>query len=158
MKAIISILFLALSFNALAKNSDLELIGKAMAEFSIFKIDIYEVSYLKNKDGREELVLDYKRDIEKKYSIMGWEEGLKHMIKDTPENKPKYEWITNQTVDLAKDDKFTIRREGDKVTMLKNGRKIASTEDKMIARMAFEPWIGKKPIDKKIKNKLLGKD
>lgn len=155
-KSFFSILILITSITSIAKTDELKLVGKAMAEFSIFKIDIYEISYLKNETDTDELVLDYKRDIKAKYSIMGWEEGLKHLFKSDPIYEEKFKWIKQQVVNLKKGDKYVIRREGNKVTILKNGNKISSIKDDLIAMMVIEPWIGKKPIDLKIKKKLLG--
>ena len=146
-------LFLLLSLPLQA--SDLKLVGTALAEFSIFKIDVYQISYFKGKSGHEEMVLDYKTNVKKKYSIMGWEEGLEHVLKAKPEYKPKYDWIIGQVVDLKKGDKFVIRKNAEKVSMLKNDKLIGEITDPIIASLVFEPWIGSKPVDKDLKKKLL---
>ena len=138
-----------------AKGAELKLVGTALAEFSIFKIDVYQISYYRGENGEEEIHLDYKRDVKKKYSIMGWEEGLEPILKDKPEFKAKYNWIINQVVDLKEGDLYVIRKNKDKVTMLKNNSLIGEVKDSVIASLVFEPWIGKTPVDTDIKAKLL---
>lgn len=138
-----------------AKSDELKMVGTALAEFSIFKIDVYQISYFKAENGKEELHLDYKREVKKKYSIMGWEEGLEPVLKKNPDYKPKYDWIINQVVDLKEGDLYVIRKENSKVSMLKNGKLVGEIDDKIIASMVFEPWLGEVPVDKDIKKKLL---
>ncbi|MBK24640.1 MAG: hypothetical protein CME70_11650 [Halobacteriovorax sp.] len=154
MKNIILVLFLFL-FMPSSKADELKMVGTALAEFSIFKIDIYQISYFKGKNGKEELHLDYKREVKKKYSIMGWEEGLEPFLKKNPEHKDKYNWIINQVVDLKEGDLYVIRKENTKVSMLKNGKLVGEIDDKIIASMVFEPWLGEVPVDKDLKKKLL---
>ena len=147
-----AVLFLITSTQA----GELKLVGSAMAEFSIFKIDVYQISYYKGKD-KERMILDYKRDVKKKYSIMGWEEGLEPILKANPDYKDKYNWIIKQVRDLKEGDIYIIDRNGEEVTMKKNNIVIGTIKDKIIASLVFKPWIGEKPVDKKLKKKLLGK-
>lgn len=137
-----------------ARSTDLKLVGKALLEFSIFKIDIYEIAYYKTK-GAEELRMEYKRDVKKKHSILGWEEGLKRLLKEK-KYRSKAEWIYSNTPAMKKGDVFAIRKQGDTVQFLKNEQELASVEDEALAEMVFEPWLGTPPVDQKIKNKLLG--
>lgn len=153
MKTYISIALLFLS--PLIASAEMKLIGTHLAEFSIFNIDVYQISYFRGPDGTEEMLLDYKTNVKKKYSIMGWEEGLDHVLKKNPEYKPKYDWITSQVVDLRKGDKFVIRKKKNLVTMLKNGKQLAQIDDAVIASMVYEPWIGSDPVDKDLKKDLL---
>lgn len=139
----------------LAYSGQLKLVGTALAEFSIFKIDVYQISYFKGPEGLEELVLDYKTNVKRKYSIMGWEEGLKPVLDKNPAYQEKYKWIIDQVVDLKKGDIYTIRKELDTVSMLKNGKLVGKIKDPIIASLVFEPWLGKVPVDKNIKKQLL---
>ena len=151
MKNILFLFFLSISIQA----SELQLIGKALLEYSIFKIDVYEISYFKGPNGVEELVLDYKVDVKRKHSIEGWKVGLEPILKEKPEYKEKAQWIMDQTVDLKDGDRFTIRKNKTETILLKNNKEVARSQDKVVSLLAFEPWIGKKPIDEEIKNKLL---
>ncbi|MGB0453712.1 MAG: chalcone isomerase family protein [Bacteriovoracaceae bacterium] len=135
--------------------SEFKLVGKALLEFSIFKIDVYEVSYFKGKDQQEKLVLNYFVDVKREHSIQGWEKGLKHLKDKDLKFNEQFNWIIKNTVDIKKGDIFTIIKENNKVTFLKNSKPIASTQNTILAKLAFEPWIGEKPIDKDIKNQLL---
>jgi hypothetical protein len=152
-KFIITILLATISSICNAK--ELKLVGTALAEFSIFKIDIYQVSYFRGPHDHEEIQLKYKRDIDKKYSIMGWEKGLSHLFKKDPIYVNKFQWISDQVVDLKKGDLYTIKKVQNTVSMLKNTTLLASIDDPIIASMVFEPWIGSPPVDKKLKDELL---
>jgi hypothetical protein len=154
MKKIFICLIIAL-FSHSAFGDGLKLIGTGLAEFSIFKIDVYQISYYRGKNGHEELHLDYKTNVKKKYSIMGWEEGLDPILKKKPEYKAKYDWIIKQVVDLKEGDLYVIRKNKDKVSMLKNNTLVGEIEDSIIASLVFEPWIGSVPVDEDLKKKLL---
>lgn len=146
---------LLILFALSAKAGDLRLVGTALAEFSIFKIDVYQISYFRAQDGSEELHLDYKTNVKKKYSIMGWEEGLDPVLKKKPEYKDQYNWILEQVVDLKKGDVYVIKKNKNKVSMFKNANLIGEIDDAIVASMVYEPWIGASPVDKDIKKKLL---
>lgn len=137
------------------KASAMKMIGTALAEFSVFKIDVYQISYFQGEVGQEKMVLDYKRDVEKKYSIMGWEKGLESVLEKNPSYRKQYDWIIKHTVDLKKGDQFKILRIQDKVSFYKNSSLIAESEDKVLAKLVFLPWIGVTPVDEDIKQKLL---
>lgn len=154
MKKLALYLIIAL-FSLSAQGDELKLVGTGLAEFSIFKIDVYQISYFRGKNGHEELHLDYKTDVKKKYSIMGWEEGLDPVLKNKPEYKAKYDWIIKQVVDLKEGDLYVIRKEKDKVSMLKNDALLGEIQDTIIASLVFEPWLGAAPVDKALKKKLL---
>ncbi len=153
MKNIFISLLLVL-FSTSIKAEELKLVGTALAEFSIFKIDVYQISYFKGAE-HEELHLDYKTNVKKKYSIMGWAEGLEPILEKNPEHKEKYNWIIDQVVDLKEGDLYVIKKRKAKVSMYKNSKLIGEIEDKIIASMVFEPWLGSVPVDKEIKRKLL---
>lgn len=155
MKKLIMIFIFFCLTTGLTQASQMKLVGTALAEFSIFKIDIYQISYYKGDSGAEQIVLDYKTNVKRKYSIMGWEEGLKHVLKLKPEYKNQYNWILAQVVDLKKGDQYIIRKENNVVSMLKNNELIGKKEDPIIASLIFEPWLGSVPVDKEIKRKLL---
>lgn len=135
--------------------NEFKVIGKGMLKFSIFKIKIYEMTYLKDAINNERLMLEYKRDVEKKYSIKGWKEGFKYIIEKDKKYNEKAEWFYDNTVDFKKGDKLIIEKIKNKVSLLKNGIVLSQTEDETIAKMAFEPWLGEIPVDKELKNKLI---
>ena len=119
--------------------SDLKLIGRGLLEYSIFKIDIYEVLYYKGMNGHEELVLDYKRDVEKKHSVEGWTVGFEPILKKHPEYQPKANWILKQTSDLLEGQRMTLRKVKNQVTMLKDDKIIATINDPIVSKLLFEP-------------------
>ena len=61
--------------------SDLILVGEFLLEFSIFKIDVYKISYFRSEDV-EALSLKYFMDVSRDLSIKGWTEGFKWMDKN----------------------------------------------------------------------------
>lgn len=131
-----------------------KLIGSALLEFSLFKIDVYKISYYRSA-SEEKLVLDYLKDVKKKYSIMGWEKGLEHAIEKNPDKKKKFQWIYDNVVDLKKGDSFAMLKNKSELTFFKNGKKTASTKDPFIKKIIFDPWLGEKPVSDEIKKKLL---
>lgn len=135
---------------------DMKLIGKAMLEFSVFKIDVYEISYYKGPNNTEELLLDYKREVEKKYSIQGWEKGLQPVLEKSPNLQEKAKWLIESAITLKEGDKLILRKQQDNVTILKNEKVISKIKDQQIADLLFYPWLGEKPIDQDLKKKLLG--
>lgn len=153
MKLLLVLNLLIFSFAIHAKT----LIGKALLEYSIFKIDVYEASYYKGDDSLEELHLDYKRDVIRKHSIAGWEKGFEPIIKKDPSMKDKLQWVMDKTIDYDKGDLVILQRKGEQVKILRNDKIIAETKDAVVASYLFAPWIGEEPIDDDIKEKLLGK-
>jgi len=151
-KISIILLLASLSINTQAK----QLIGKALLEYSIFKIDVYEISYFKDKEGYEEIVLDYKIKVKRKHSQEGWKTSLEEPMKKAGLSQRQISWIYQNSVDMNKNDTLSLIRQKDKVTILKNKKLIATITDKVIAKLILDPWIGEFPIDKIIKYKLLG--
>lgn len=147
------LLFLMMNFNSYG--TDDVLVGTYLLEYSVFKIDVYQISYFRGKNA-EKLVLDYKRPVEKKYSIEGWKVGLKDKLKDK-NFESKIKWLYDHTVDLEKGDTFTLRKTSSALEILKNEKLLGKTSDPAIIALAFEPWLGEKPVDKKLKSALLGK-
>lgn len=136
--------------------SDFKLIGTYLLEYSIFKIDIYQISYFEG-DKSQKLLLDYKTDVEKKYSIEGWKLGLKEKLTDK-NLEPKIQWLFDHTVDLVKGDKLSIVKSTNSLEIYKNEVLVGKTNDPLIIGLAFEPWLGEKPVDEKLKLALLGKE
>jgi hypothetical protein len=151
MKALLFVLLLSSSYTLSAK--DWKLKGKSMLEFSIFKIDIYEISYYKSADSTM-LVLDYKKDVAKKYSIEGWKKGLEKILAEKKIPWKRVKWLIDNSVDLDSGDKLKIIVKKDLVSLFKNDRLISQINDQLIAELVFEPWIGKYPVDKKVKKEL----
>ena len=108
MKFLFGLLLILGSFTIQAKEKEFKLIGKALLEFSIFKYDIYEVSYYKSEDT-EKMVFDYKTDVEKDYSRQGWEKGLEPIVEKYPEYKKKAKWFSKNTFDVVEGDKMIIQ-------------------------------------------------
>lgn len=152
------LLFLLMSvFTTISFASELKFIGKSLLEVTFFKIDVYEISYYKNDSGLSEIHLNYKRDVEKKHSIMGWNQGLEPVTDKNPKLKEKLQWIIKHTSDYKEKDLVVLRKDKNKVTLLKNNKLVAEIEDEDIANMLHAAWIGAKPISEEMKNDLLGK-
>ncbi len=148
-----SFFLLLITFNSFA--SDYKLVGSYLLEYSIFKVDVYKISYYKAKEA-EKLVLDYKRDVEKKYSIEGWKVGFKDKLSDKA-LLPKIQWLIENTVDLKKGEKLSLIKTNSHLEILKDDILVAKTSDPMIMAIAFEPWLGEKPVSEDLKIALLGK-
>ena len=132
------------------------LVGEGKLEYGIFGIDLYNVRYYKTKKSST-IQLIYLRDIAKKYSIQGWQEGFKLNLGS---NHTKYsaqiEWVIKNTPDVLEGDSLTIKIEGNKVELNKNKATIATRTDEKLAQIIHLPWIGPSPVDKELKAKLLG--
>lgn len=136
--------------------SELKLKGTALLEYSIFGIDIYQISYYSDENDHQEMLLEYKRDVAKKYSIEGWNVGLKSELDRSPTSEKKIQWILDHTKNVKEGDKFLIKKVKDQVSFWLNGKKIAQTRDSYLSNIIFSPWIGPNPIDQDLKQKLLG--
>lgn len=130
-------------------------VGKYLLEYSLFKIDVYEIAYYKSKDA-ERLVLDYKIDVKKEHSIQGWKVGLKHRLSH-PEYTQKIDWLLLHTADMEKGERLSLIKKNGTLEIHKNEKLIALTNDSKIVQIAFEPWLGDHPVDEKLKSALLGK-
>lgn len=153
MKILLLMILSFFQFHALG--SEYKQVGTYLLEYSIFKIDVYQITYFKAADA-EKLVLDYKVDVEKKHSLEGWKVGLKHKL-DKPEYKEKAQWLFDHTVDMKKGDKFELVKSNGTLEFFRNSQSIGKTSDPVIVELAFEPWLGEKPVDDKLKASLLGK-
>jgi hypothetical protein len=146
------LLFLsAFQFNAFGFDK----IGSYLFEYSIFKIDVYQISYFKAKDA-EKLVLDYKTAVKKEHSLEGWKVGLKHRLKDKS-YQAKAQWLFDHTFDVNKGDSLSMIKKDQLLEIYMNEKLVGKTSDPMISEIAFEPWLGDKPIDEDLKKSLLGK-
>lgn len=155
MEKLFPLMMLMLTFSASsAIASGFTKVGSYLLEYSIFKVDVYQITYFKGQDA-EKLVLDYKIAVKKKYSQEGWKIGLQHRLKDQ-EYGLKVQWLLDNTDDMLESDQLVILREGDRLQILKNDKLIAMTKDENIAKLAFEPWLGSNPISVELKNALLG--
>lgn len=155
MKIILLSFFLCtVSLNAMSGDY-FKQVGTYLLEYSIFKIDVYQITYSVG-EKYEELLLDYKVDVAKKHSLEGWKVGLKYKLKDKA-YEPKAQWLYDHTVDMKKGDKFKIAKNNGTLELTKNNEFLGKTTDPMIMELAFEPWLGEKPVDDKLKAALLGK-
>ena len=132
--------------------------GKALLEYSIFKIDVYIASlYVGQSDNSKMLQLSYQRNIKKDVSIEGWKKGFSTLPEEyRVKNQDSINWIFENTIDNKKGDTFKIFQVNKKLYFIHNDKIIASTDNKVIAHLAFYPWLGEKPIDENFKQKLLG--
>ena len=87
---------------------------------------------------------------------MGWEQGLEK-YGDSQEVKNAVKWFKSTADDIKEKDIIEIITSKDKVIFYKNGKPTHESTDNTIIKLALAPWIGKYPIDKKIKKELLGK-
>ena len=150
------IIALILSTNiSISFASELKLIGTGLLEVTFLNIDVYQVSYYKN-ESTSEIHLNYKRDVEKKHSILGWTKSLKHMLDTNLHLKNKLNWILNSTTDFKENDLVILRKSINTVSIIKNMVIVDTIMDKDIATLIHEPWIGSKPVSIELKNKLLG--
>lgn len=152
-KIVLSLLLI--TSHVLAKDEkNYQLIGESLLEVTIFKLDVYKISFYK-AELAEKIKLKYLRDVEKKYSIMGWEQGLEKY--DSDKDKKAKSWLISTTADIKENDVIEIEKYKDKVIIKKNGDKTHESSDKNVRRLVFEPWIGKYPVSKEMKKDLLGK-
>ena len=132
-----------------------ELVGKGKFEYSIFKVDVYEVSHFKTL-STQKLVIKYLRDISQKYSKMGWKKGLKRNI-NLRDYKEPFNWIISLTPDIKKGDTVELVKEKNLCIIKHNGKVLGKSSDPNVEKILFLPWIGPKPISKSLKDQLLGR-
>lgn len=137
-----------------AATASFSLVGTYLLEYSFFKVDVYQVSYLKSPNA-ERILLDYKIAVKKEYTQEGWKVGLQHKLKDE-HYRQKSQWLLDNAIDVEAKDQLTITRTGNLIEIHKNNNLISRIEDADIALLAFEPWIGQNPLSPKIKKALLG--
>ena len=138
--------------------SEYKLIGSSLLEVTIFKLDVYELYYYEKKDNKsihQKLTLKYLRDVKKKYSVMGWSQGLEKYIK-TPDEQKALKWFLSTTNDIKEGDQMDIIKSNNKVQIFKNGKIINESNDPDVFKLSHAVWIGKYPISEKIKEQLLG--
>lgn len=137
-----------------AATPSFSLIGTYLLEYSFFKVDVYQVSYLKSENA-ERILLDYKIAVKKEYTQEGWKVGLKHKLRDE-HYRQKSHWLLDNAVDVEAKDQLTITRTRNLIEIHKNNNLVSRIEDADIAVLAFEPWVGQNPLSLKMKEALLG--
>ncbi|ATH07110.1 hypothetical protein BIY24_03900 [Halobacteriovorax marinus] len=153
------VLLMTFLFSSLSIKADQSIIKETYREIgsgvlSFYFWDVYKVRYLKSKtSGNEAIELHYLRDIKKEYSEKGWSEALEHL--DGIEVQKN--WLIENSVDIKEDDILTIYKYSEEnVLLTKNNIPIAKKlKDKKLFELIHTPWIGKKPINKELKAKLL---
>lgn len=148
------LLLFSFAFNNHARAENFNKMGTYLLEYSIFKVDIYQITYFKSENS-EKLVLEYKRSVKKEHSIEGWRVGLKHKLNQST-YALKAQWLYDHTFDTNKGDILTILKKDKILEMYINEKLIGSTSDPVVAELAFEPWLGAKPVDEVLKASLLG--
>lgn len=163
MKKKIIFLFLVLFYSTSILSVDqaqLTHIGSSKLEYGFFSIDLYNLSYFKNKNGQQRLLkLQYLRDIASKHSKKGWSEGFKsNLTKNRHKYSMQIRWILDNTPDMHKGDIFQIYLKGKNETLfIKNKKILAHSKDPKVQYLAHLPWLGPIPVDKGVKKELLGK-
>jgi hypothetical protein len=147
-------LLLSLLFITSAIAGEYKLVGTHKLEVTMFGIDVYNASYFKDGDNNK-ITLKYLRDVEKKYSVEGWEKGLAKY--DTKEEKEARKWLINTSEDIKEGDVLELIEKENKLIITLNGKITHQNNDKLIAKLALAPWIGKYPAKKEMKNDLIGK-
>lgn len=134
-------------------------LGSKLIEFSIFKIDVYVVSYHVDKKNESNAInLNYKMNVSKNLSIKGWEEGFKWMSDNEKRSfQNAIGWIRESTVDLYKNDNLTIFVTKNMTVLKRNNKTIAVSKDPLVSKIILTPWVGDKPIREDVKKALLGK-
>ena len=135
-------------------DQSLELQGEALVEIGPFGLDVYIARFFEGADNERLLELEYVRDVARKYSHMGWEEGLKS-FSDARYQRPM-QWILETTPDVKKGDRLTFETKGDTTSVKLNGVLLGQTDQEHVAMLILAPWIGVAPIDEEVKKKLLG--
>ena len=101
-----------------------KLIGKALLEVTVFKVDVYNAQYFKHENGGELLTLNYLRDVEKKYSLQGWDAGFKNLKESKDEKiKEAIKWIRENTKDLKEKETFSILKYNGVTKFYKNKKR-----------------------------------
>ena len=139
--------------------------GEYLYEFGFFKLNVYKVHFyckakactkedIKNVNGTFYIKFEYLRDVKKKYSVKGWNVGLKRNLGPKYlEFKNEIGWLKQNTFEIKKNDVVVIGVDEGEVTFYKNNEIMANTQNLKLAKIIFLPWIGKKPITKNcIKN------
>ena len=139
--------------------------GEYLYEFGFFKLNVYKVHFyckfkactkedIKNANGSFYIKFEYLRDVKKKYSVKGWNVGLKRNLGSKHfEFKNEIGWLKQNTFEIKKNDVVVIGVDEGEVTFYKNNEIMANTQNLKLAKIIFLPWIGKKPITKNcIKN------
>jgi hypothetical protein len=148
-KLILSVLFVT---SAIA--GEYKLIGTHLLEVTMFGIDVYKASYYKDADNNK-ILLQYLRDVEKKYTVEGWEKGL--VKYDSNEEKEARKWLVKTSGDIKEGDVLELIQEENKLKIVLNGKVTHQSDDNLIAKLALAPWIGKYPAKEEMKKDLLGK-
>jgi hypothetical protein len=135
-------------------------IGKAMLEYSIFKIDVYELTYYQSDDGAQMLSLVYQRDVKREHSLKGWDVGFAQNLSKELLNTldQDIQWLKGITQDMSKGDEFLIavNKDKDAIKLFKNQAVLGEKNKSALAGHVLSPWLGSNPVDSKVKNKLLG--
>ena len=139
--------------------------GEYLYEFGFFKLNVYKVHFyckakactkedIKNANGTFYIKFEYLRDVKKKYSVKGWNVGLKRNLGPKYlEFKNEIGWLKQNTFEIKKNDVVVIGVDEGEVTFYKNNEIMANTQNLKLTKIIFLPWIGKKPITKNcIKN------
>ena len=147
---IISVPSLALA----SGDRSLELQGEALVEIGPFGLDVYIARFFEGANNERLLELEYVRDVDRKYSHMGWEEGLKSF--SDPRYQNSIQWILETTPDVKKGDRLIFETKGNITSVKLNGILLEQTDQEHAATLILAPWIGVAPIDEEVKKKLLG--
>lgn len=147
-----------LSNDLVLTKSEYKTVGEGMLEYIFW--DIYQVTYMRHKENSDSelLQLTYKIDVEKKYSIQGWEEGLRNNLKEKfSDYEEQFKWLTTNTPEIKKNDKMVLLKDSKRVAIFHNKKLISASNDPKLREIVFMPWLGNVSVDDDLKNELLGK-
>ena len=134
--------------------------GKLVYKLAFFGWDVYQASLYRLKGKKDDSQVQimrfyFYRDVEKKYLKQGWDEGMKNERDEL--SKSDWEWLYSITPDAKEGKVLEIAVEGKKLTVSYDG-KVSTRESFLLSKNIFNSWIGPSPVDKELKNKLLGKN
>ena len=104
--------------------------GEYLYEFGFFKLNVYKVYFyckskactktdIKNANGTFYIKFDYLRDVKKKYSIKGWNVGLKNLGPKYMEFINEIGWLKQNTFEIKKNDVVVIGVDEGKLLFIK---------------------------------------
>ena len=157
---LIFFLFFSSSFYLYSNTTPYPCSFKTTQKYPILKFwgfSLYKLDYIKKKDIKV-LNLLLMMDISKKNLNKGWAKGFKKNIKKWDEQtKEALLWIQKYTPDTKSGDCLSMETNKDTSTLYLNNKIIQSTTNLKVKELIFISWLGKNPVDKKIKKTLLEK-
>jgi hypothetical protein len=106
--------------------------------------------------GKRALVLKFVRDLDQGKMVGAFKEGIERTIKlDNPKIKDDAAKLLAAFTPVKNGDVATLMFEGNKVSLLANGKSKVTVDNRTLSRALLAIYIGSNPIDAGIKSKLL---